>query len=147
MTPKHDWTPAALFASGADGGIYTPVEGGLRTQLYRNGVLVDDYVTPMPAEQANGRFFIRAALPIEDVRRVENYLLRRPDIGADGVDDVSHLNAASLLPPVACPLLIEVDGRLRRAERTGIIANKADGMEYRLDDGSLIYGRFPWTYP
>lgn len=60
---------------------------------------------------------------------------------------MTHLNSSSLLPPVECPLLIEVDGRLLRAERTGIIARKSDAMEYRLGDGSVIYGRYRWTYP
>lgn len=60
---------------------------------------------------------------------------------------VPHLNAADLLPPVSCPLLIEVNGDLVRAERTGLIANRADDMEYRLAGGTCIHGRFRWTYP
>lgn len=63
------------------------------------------------------------------------------------ITDPPHLNPADQLPPVACPLLIEVCGELVRAERTGIIANRADEMGYRLADGSFIQGRFPWTYP
>lgn len=139
MNKTHTWTPADLFKSGTNGGIYTPVEGGMRHQLYRDGELVEDYVEPMPTEQANGRFFVSASLPIEDVRRVEECLMRQMER--------PHLNPADLLPPVSCPLLIEVDGAVLRAERTGIIPNKQDGMEYRLDDGALIYGRYPWTYP
>lgn len=58
-----------------------------------------------------------------------------------------HLNPAGLLPPVGCPLLIKVAGHLEPAERTGIIADKGSDMEYRLADGLIIHGRFPWTYP
>ena len=58
-----------------------------------------------------------------------------------------HLNAADKLPPVDCPLLIELDGDLVRAERTGIIENKSADMEYRLVTGETIRGRFRWTYP
>ncbi len=58
-----------------------------------------------------------------------------------------HLNSADKLPPVGCPLLIELPSGLTRAERTGIIADKANSMEYRTADGRMVYGRFPWTYP
>lgn len=59
-----------------------------------------------------------------------------------------HLNRAEHLPPVDCPLLIEVEpGRLVRAVRTSFIANKDRQMEYRLPDGTTITGRFAWTYP
>ena len=59
-----------------------------------------------------------------------------------------HLNAADKLPPVDCPLLIEVmKGYLVLAQRTGIIENKRAAMEYRLVTGETIQGRFRWTYP
>lgn len=58
-----------------------------------------------------------------------------------------HLNPPGLLPPVGCPLLVKVAGHLERAERTGIIADKTSEMEYRLADGLVVHGRFPWTYP
>lgn len=67
-----------------------------------------------------------------------------------------HLNPSSHLPPVGCPLLIEADGRLLLAERTGYIEQRDRAMEYRLldrIDGSLIptggtfVGRCRWTYP
>lgn len=58
-----------------------------------------------------------------------------------------HLNAAGQLPPVDCPLIISVDGLLRRARRTGHIESKGGLMEYELDDGSRLEGRFAWTYP
>ena len=56
-----------------------------------------------------------------------------------------HLN--DHLPPVRCPLLIKVDGKLIHAERTGFVASKGSDMEYELEDGSLIMGRYRWTYP
>lgn len=59
-----------------------------------------------------------------------------------------HLNPADKLPPVDCPLLIEVmKGYLVLAWRTGIIENKSADMEYRLVTGDTIQGRFRWTYP
>ena len=60
-----------------------------------------------------------------------------------------HLNPASQLPPVDCPLLIEVsrtDGLLR-ATRPTFIAGKGDDLIYILDDGQTLTGRFRWTYP
>lgn len=58
-----------------------------------------------------------------------------------------HLNNAEHLPPVGCPLLIEVDGELVRAERTGFISEKGRQMEYKREAGEIITGRFRWTYP
>ena len=59
-----------------------------------------------------------------------------------------HLNAPSTLPPVGCPLLIEIaPGRLVNAQRIGYVADKGSDMEYRVSDGNVILGRFKWTYP
>lgn len=59
-----------------------------------------------------------------------------------------HLNSASQLPPVDTPLLIKLDdGRLAHASRTSFIEHRSREMEYRLDDGTIITGRFAWTYP
>lgn len=59
-----------------------------------------------------------------------------------------QLNPASHLPPVACPLLIEVsEGRLVRAERTGFVERKDRLLDYRLETGEMLTGRFRWTYP
>ena len=64
------------------------------------------------------------------------------------------LNAASLLPPVRCPLVIKLDdGELVRVVRTSFIRDKDGAMEYREighapgTEGRVIVGRFPWTYP
>lgn len=58
-----------------------------------------------------------------------------------------HLNPADHLPPVNCPIVIEVDGKLLRAERTGFIEQRDSSMEYELADGSKVLGRHPWTFP
>lgn len=58
-----------------------------------------------------------------------------------------HLNHASHLPPVNCPLLIQVDGELLQAHRTVFVSSRADTLVYRLHNGREIEGRFPWTYP
>ena len=58
-----------------------------------------------------------------------------------------QLNPEGHLPPVACPLLIEVDGELVRAERTGFVEQKDRQLEYRLDSGRTVIGRYRWTYP
>jgi hypothetical protein len=63
-------------------------------------------------------------------------------------EQYDHLNPASSLPPVACPIVIELPGQgLKRAERTGFVTHKDNQMEYALADGSKIIGRFRWTYP
>lgn len=59
-----------------------------------------------------------------------------------------HLNAASNLPPVECPLLVEIaPGRLVRAERPSMLASRGDDMAYVLTDGNVIHGKLRWTYP
>ncbi len=58
-----------------------------------------------------------------------------------------HLNPASELPPVNCPLIIEVEGELLRAERTGFVEQRDRQMEYQLQSGEKIVGRYRWTYP
>lgn len=64
------------------------------------------------------------------------------------VDHDTHLNAATVLPPVDCPLLIELaPGKLVRAERTGHVESRSHDMQYRVSDGNVISGKFRWTYP
>lgn len=59
-----------------------------------------------------------------------------------------HLNSADKLPPVDCPLLIEIQPyRLAAASRTSFITTRDRQMEYRLQDGTIITGRYRWTYP
>lgn len=57
------------------------------------------------------------------------------------------VNSNGVLPPVGCPLMIELSNVLVPATRTGFIAKKTDAMEYRLPNGALIHGRYRWTYP
>lgn len=69
--------------------------------------------------------------------------------------DGLYLRGESHLPPVACPLLVEFGGSLVLVQRTGIIENRNNAMEYELLDnnkdrrptGKMIYGRLRWTYP
>ena len=59
-----------------------------------------------------------------------------------------HLNPPGDLPPVDCPILIELTpGQLVRAERTKPVPTRGDDMQYRMHDGSLTVGKFRWTYP
>lgn len=62
--------------------------------------------------------------------------------------EIDHLNPAEQLPPVDCPLLIELEpGLLVPAARTTFVESKGREMEYRLNDGTLVLGRYRWTYP
>lgn len=64
------------------------------------------------------------------------------------MSETMHLNSAGNLPPVACPLLIEIaPGRLVRAERPTAVANRGDDLTYKLTDGNIIHGKLRWTYP
>lgn len=60
-------------------------------------------------------------------------------------------NKPERLPPVACPLVINVNGRAVRATRISHISDKNGQMDYLIDNGSArpveITGRFPWSYP
>ena len=58
-----------------------------------------------------------------------------------------HVNHASNLPPVDCPLVIIVDGKPVEAERTSYIRSRTEEMEYRTSNGKVLVGRFSWTYP
>lgn len=62
-----------------------------------------------------------------------------------------HLNSSGTLPPVDCPLLIEVFGQILRARRVAHASNKDDDLDYivELPYGAqeVISGRFAWTYP
>lgn len=58
-----------------------------------------------------------------------------------------HLNHETTLPPVDCPLLIQVDGQMVRAFRPTFVEDRRDELTYELADGTLLSGKFPWTYP
>lgn len=58
-----------------------------------------------------------------------------------------HLNPPEMLPPVGCPLVIYIGGEYRTAERTAYLDDRSRDMTYKLLDGSLLIGRYPWTYP
>lgn len=64
------------------------------------------------------------------------------------MDRALHFNSPSSLPPVGCPLLIRLPcGAALHVERTGYLQDRNGQMEYRLQDGRLIVGRYEWTYP
>lgn len=58
-----------------------------------------------------------------------------------------HLNSASQLPPVDCPLLIEVGHALVPAHRESFVQSRDHELTFLLADGSKITGRYRWTYP
>lgn len=65
----------------------------------------------------------------------------------NGTTTDTHLNPSSLLPPDGCWLLIEVDGELIKAKRTGYVKTKLDPLEYVTETGDNLTGHFRWTYP
>ena len=63
-------------------------------------------------------------------------------------DDTPHTNSETTLPPVDCPLLIEVaTGLLVPALRPAFVEHRGNDLTYRLSDGTEIIGQFRWTYP
>lgn len=70
-----------------------------------------------------------------------------PEPSVEDQPAAPYMNAAGHLPPVDCPLLLEVNGELVRGQRTGFLHNKDREMVYELESGETITGRFPWTYP
>ena len=60
----------------------------------------------------------------------------------------THLNPASRTPPVDCQLLIELpSGQLVQVERREWARSHSDALTFYLPNGSMIAGRFRWTYP
>lgn len=77
--------------------------------------------------------------------RVDTY---HDEIVVTPLPPLLHLNSPDHLPPVGCPLLIELQpGCMVEAERTSYIADRSRLMEYRTAQGDAILGRFRWTYP
>lgn len=60
-------------------------------------------------------------------------------------------NNPSLLPPVDCPLVINLgqayDWDIAHCERISHLRSRDGEMDYRLSTGQTIRGRFPWSYP
>ena len=66
----------------------------------------------------------------------------------NAVGHMVHLNPASSLPPVDCPLVIELpSGLLVRATRTAFVKQQDDLLTYTLADGTTVIGRYRWSYP
>ena len=57
-----------------------------------------------------------------------------------------HLNTSSQLPPTHTPLLLLIDGEYVEAMRLTYIQNRDDQIEYYLECGKKIFGRYKWTY-
>lgn len=60
-------------------------------------------------------------------------------------------NAPEVLPPVGCPLVLnlgpEYDWDIAHGERVSHLSDRGGVMEYRLSTGQIIRGRFAWSYP
>lgn len=61
--------------------------------------------------------------------------------------EYQHFNNASFLPPVDCPIVIKTQQGNLKARRIKFISRKENSMEYLLENGGTIIGRFDWTYP
>lgn len=100
----------------------------------------DEYPATVVYRGPNRRVWSR---PLSDWHRSMTYVAR-----LEAKDEPTiQLNPADQLPPVACPLLIDVEGSLVKAERTEFVQHRGQDMVYRLVDGSTLLGRFQWTYP
>lgn len=59
-----------------------------------------------------------------------------------------ELNPADVLPPVDCPLLIELEeGCLVLATRPTFVEHKGDELVFKTENGMTVIGRPRWTYP
>ena len=59
-----------------------------------------------------------------------------------------HFNQPERLAPVGCYLLIQMpDGSVLMVRRTSHIQKRGRAMDYELSDGTIITGKYPWTYP
>lgn len=56
-------------------------------------------------------------------------------------------NNPERLPPVDCPLVINVNGVTMSATRISHLSDRGGEMDYRLAAGEVIRDRFPWSYP
>lgn len=65
----------------------------------------------------------------------------------DRADPILHLNRPEQLAPVGCWLLLDVNGKLVYGRRTSYVEKRNRQLEYELQDGTFINGRFPWTAP
>lgn len=93
----------------------------------------------------------REALAAAQQKR-ERRAQRLKDLGISNPKPV-HWNSASKLPIVDTPLLllIKEDGEdaVYKAERRNWVApaDKEGDLQFFCEDGSVLTGRFPWTYP
>lgn len=62
-------------------------------------------------------------------------------------DPVIQWNPPERLAPVGCWLVILIVGKPQYARRTSYIESRNREMEYELDNGLKLTGRFMWTTP
>ena len=55
--------------------------------------------------------------------------------------------SAERLPPVGCPLVINLGATVAHGERISHLEHKGGEMDYLLSTGQVVKGRFAWTYP
>lgn len=59
-----------------------------------------------------------------------------------------HWNRPEHLPPVGCPLVIQVPTLgVLRCERTSHVADRSQELTYQIKPGWTLTGRFMWSYP
>ena len=67
-----------------------------------------------------------------------------------------EFNSPDTLPPVECPLLLQLPEVAALAQRTKFVSDKNHNFEYELLEmvsgvfkgtGQTFTGRYPWTYP
>jgi len=84
-----------------------------------------------------------AALRLQ--RRCRNFTLER-QMSKYKMEELKWM-PASMLPPVQCPLLINVNGSIFEAHRETWVVGKDSVLTFVLKNGFKLEGRFPWTYP
>lgn len=67
------------------------------------------------------------------------------------MDEYDHWNDPNVLPPVGCPLVLNLgalyDHVIAFGERVDHLAQRDRQMTYQLSTGELVVGRFAWSYP
>jgi hypothetical protein len=67
------------------------------------------------------------------------------------VTDQYEWNPPERLPPVGCPLVLdlgaEYDYDIAYGERISHLRNRDGEMDYLVSTGQVLTGRFAWSYP
>lgn len=106
-------------------------------------------VAPVTAEVLNQeeREHLRKLFPV--VHTGQDIADPRTEHPIEGwTSDELKLNSGCMLPPVSCPLLIELEpGVLVRASRPTFAESKGDQLVFETEHGLTVIGRPRWTYP